>query len=250
MIQGERHWGADPVPERSRVRLLVSVRDAAEAGMAAAAGADLVDAKDPARGALGALPAETVKQIVTAAQAARGTVLTSAVAGEPASAAEFTLALSAMVATGVDYLKVALSPEVLAEPETIRRSLAATGLPVIAVLFAEDGPNPSLVPMLGALSFAGAMIDTRTKAGTHLPDIVAPKQLSAFVDACRAQGMMSGLAGSLSLADIPGLARHGPDYLGFRGGLCAGSDRRGALDPGRITEAARLLAGATAREAA
>ena len=42
----------------------MSVRDADEADLAARAGADLVDAKDPARGALGALPAATVRAIV------------------------------------------------------------------------------------------------------------------------------------------------------------------------------------------
>ncbi|RZK86999.1 MAG: hypothetical protein EOO66_20930, partial [Methylobacterium sp.] len=46
---------------RARPRLLVSVRDADEAVMATRAGADLVDAKDPVRGALGALPVETIR---------------------------------------------------------------------------------------------------------------------------------------------------------------------------------------------
>ena len=45
-------------------RLLVSVRDPAEAEDARLAGADLIDAKDPERGALGALEPGRVREIV------------------------------------------------------------------------------------------------------------------------------------------------------------------------------------------
>ena len=48
----------DPAPRPAAghpPRILVSVRDADEADIAVRAGADLVDAKDPKRGALGAL---------------------------------------------------------------------------------------------------------------------------------------------------------------------------------------------------
>ncbi|RZK75548.1 MAG: hypothetical protein EOO66_33700, partial [Methylobacterium sp.] len=55
---------APPFPTNPRPRLLVSVRDAAEAEAAIRAGADLIDAKDPENGALGALPPETVRAIV------------------------------------------------------------------------------------------------------------------------------------------------------------------------------------------
>ena len=48
----------------ARPRLLVSVRGPDEALTALRAGADLIDAKDPERGALGALPPETVRAIV------------------------------------------------------------------------------------------------------------------------------------------------------------------------------------------
>ena len=45
--------------------------------------------------------------------------------------------------------------------------------------------------------------------------------------------MLSGLAGSLGLADIAPLARHAPDYLGFRGALCK-DGRTSTLDPERV----------------
>ena len=48
-------------------------------------------------------------------------------------------------------------------------------------------------------------------------------------------------AGSLRIADIPALSAAGPDYLGFRGGLCRGFDRTNGIDPLRVAEAVRAL---------
>ncbi|MBK3395234.1 MULTISPECIES: (5-formylfuran-3-yl)methyl phosphate synthase [Methylobacterium] len=221
-----------PDPSSSRVRLLVSVRDAAEAALARDGGADLIDGKDPERGALGALSAETVRAIV----AVCGDRLTSAVAGEPRDAAEASACLAALAGTGVGYLKIAWAPG-----RDAAGLLLPAGTPVIAVLFAEDGPDGADVPGLAQAGFSGAMIDTRGKDGRRLTDHLALPRLAGFTAACRAHGLLSGLAGSLRLDDIPDLAALRPGYLGFRGGLCAAADRTGRLDPARIAEAARRL---------
>ena len=216
-----------------RIRLLVSVRDAAEAALARDAGADLIDAKDPDRGALGALPPDTVRAIA----AASGDRLTSAVAGEPQDGREASACLAALAGTGVRYLKIAWAPG-----RDATGLVLPVGLPVIAVLFAEDGPSGADMPALAAAGFSGAMIDTRGKDGRRLTDHLALPLLAGFAAACRTHGLLSGLAGSLALDDIPVLAALGPGYLGFRGGLCAQGDRKGHLDPARIADAVRRLA--------
>jgi hypothetical protein len=159
------------------------------------------------------------------------------VAGEPRDAREASACLTALAGTGVRYLKIAWAPG----RDAAGLALPA-GLPVIAVLFAEDGPEGGDVPALAAAGFAGAMIDTRGKDGRRLTDHLSLPRLSNFVAACRAHGLLSGLAGSLALDDIPVLAALGPGYLGFRGGLCAQGHRTGRLDPERIAEGARRLA--------
>lgn len=225
-------------------RLLVSVRDAGEAGLALDAGADLIDAKDPDRGALGALPVVTVRAI--AARVA-GRALTSAVAGEPEAAA-LPEAVRAMAATGVDVVKVALRPG--CPPERLAAAAAAAPGRLIAVLFAEDGPRADAIPALAAAGLAGAMIDTAGKDGRRLTDLLAPADLAAFTAACRAHSLLSGLAGSLRISDIAGLAAHRPGYLGFRGGLCRDANRRLGLDPGALAQAVRALRALPARAAA
>lgn len=227
-------------------RLLVSVRDVAEAEAAIRAGADLIDAKDPDGGALGALPPETVRAIVACAA---GRAATSAVAGEPETADRGT-AIRAVAATGAAWVKLAVRPALLADPAALRAAAGAAPARLIAVLFAEDDPMPACVPALAAAGFVGAMIDTAGKDGRRLPDLLDAARLSAFAAACGAHGLVSGLAGSLRAADIPALARHRPDYLGFRGGLCRDNDRRNGLDPARVAGAVRTLRGLAARDAA
>jgi uncharacterized protein (UPF0264 family) len=53
-----------PMPRHARTRLLVSVRSAAEARLAVAAGVDLIDIKEPRAGSLGAVSRETLHAIL------------------------------------------------------------------------------------------------------------------------------------------------------------------------------------------
>jgi (5-formylfuran-3-yl)methyl phosphate synthase len=231
-------------PAATAPRLLVSVRDADEAVAAALAGADLVDAKDPARGALGALSPDRVRAIVTRVE---GRARTSAVAGEP-EAAGLAPCIGAMAATGVDFVKVAV--RAAWSDDDLMAAAAAAPERLIAVLFAEAGDAADLVPRLARAGFLGAMIDTAGKDGRRLTDHLPAPVLAAFTRACRAHGLVSGLAGSLALSDIAALSPLGAHYLGFRGGLCHASDRTRGLDAARVAEAVRLLRSHARRDAA
>ncbi len=220
--------------DRPPVRLLVSVRDAAEARLALRAGADLIDAKDPERGALGALPAATVRAIVATID---GRAVSSAVAGD-GSGTDLAGGVAAMAEAGPRWIKIAVGT---ASDAALTEAAAAAPGRLIGVVFAEDSFSDDLPARLAAAGFSGAMIDTRGKRGTGLRDVLSVETLAAFVAACRASGLISGLAGSLRLADIPALAALRPDYLGFRGGLCRGGDRRQGLDEARILEAVAAL---------
>lgn len=223
---------ASPFQKQAVPRLLVSVRDPAEAETARLASVDLIDAKDPERGALGALDTAIVREIV---DRVAGAAETSAVA-DPAPAA-----IAAMADLGVDWVKTGLGGRDRSDPSVQRDLAAAAPGRLIAVLFAEDGPAAALVPAIAQAGFVGAMIDTAAKTGARLPDLTRPEDLAAFTAACDRHGLVCGLAGSLRVIDIAGLSAYGPDYLGFRGGLCRDFDRRNGIDPLRIAEALRAL---------
>jgi uncharacterized protein (UPF0264 family) len=78
------------------------------------------------------------------------------------------------------------------------------------------------------------MLDTARKNGGGLRDWTDENWLADFVRQGRAAGLLVGLAGSLNEDDIRPLAALGPDYLGFRGALCAGAQREACLDPARV----------------
>lgn len=221
-------------------KLLVSVASPAEARLAVEAGADLIDAKDPAAGALGALPTAAIEAIVGAVSGRR---LVTAVIGDHAAAEAVLEAAERVAATGVDMVKVGLFPgpdRAALVAELGRRLAGRTKL--VGVLLADRDPDLALVPAAAAAGFHGIMMDTAGKVGGLLA-VADTASLSGFVALAEQHGLMVGLAGSLRVEDIDGLARLGPDLLGFRGGLCEGFDRRRPLAAAAVARAAARLAG-------
>lgn len=213
-------------------RLLASVTDPDEARAARAAGADIIDMKDPAAGALGALPAERIRLCV---QALRGHPSSATVGDLPPDPALMTDAVSNIAASGVDYVKVGLFDPIAYAPciEALARQ-AAGGLRIVAVLFADLAPDPALLPELARAGLAGVMLDTADKTRGGLCTHMEIRELARFVGQTQALGMLSGLAGSLRLEDIATLTNLRPDYLGFRTALCHGRARTARIDAAAI----------------
>ena len=211
---------------------LASVTSAAEAEIVLAAGADIIDLKDPQSGALGALPAAVIREAVRAV-AGRRTV--SATAGDlPMHPQVIADAVERIAALGVDIVKVGVfaGGDPLACIAALAKQ-AASGTRIVAVLFADQSPAFALIDRLQEVGFAGAMLDTADKRAGGLRRHLGDDVLGDFVERVSRGGMLSGLAGSLGLADIAPLARHAPDYLGFRGALCK-DGRTSLLDAARV----------------
>jgi FolB domain-containing protein len=209
--------------------MLASVTGAEEAEIALAHGADIIDLKDPSEGALRALPLDVVRQAV-AAVAGRRPV--SAVAGDlPMQPDTVVAAIEGIARTGVDYVKVGLLP-VPSRRDCVRALSALTrATKIVAVMFADQEPDVTLLSLIAECGFAGAMLDTAHKASGRLLDHADMGFLQEYVDRCRRHGLMTGLAGSLEPPDIPRLLLLAPDFLGFRGALCAGRERAARIDP-------------------
>lgn len=207
---------------------LASVMDPQEAEIALAQDADIIDLKDPRSGALGAVAPDVVRATVAAVGRRRPM---SAVIGDlPMQPETIAAAAAAMAETGVDYVKVGLFTD--PAQEDCIRALAelAQRTKIVGVMFADQGADTTLVPVMAASGFAGAMLDTAGKAQGRLLDRTDIATLRDFVAACRTAGLFAGLAGSLEPPDIPRLLLLEPDYLGFRRALCAGGERAGQID--------------------
>lgn len=221
-------------------RLLVSVRSVDEARLAADAGTDLIDLKEPHDGALGGLPVARVREIVAALRRRGGRHEISATIGDlPMQALPAILAqVEAVAGCGVDYVKVGI--ENAPEAGAVLAALATCGRAVVPVFIADRGLDARALAQACAAPFPALMIDTADKAAGSLFDCMECAALADFVGQCRAAGKLAGLAGALRLPHLPLLRELAPDFAGFRSAVCEGA-RTGALDARRVRELGRRL---------
>ncbi|MBV1700640.1 MAG: dihydroneopterin aldolase [Hyphomicrobiales bacterium] len=213
-------------------KMLASVRNREEALLAQAAGADLIDMKEPGAGAPGALPAPLVAKIVASLH---GKNATSAFIGDlPMEPGVLLAEAQAMAKTGVDYVKIGFFPSSASAQCIAALAPLAAKQKCIAVLFADLQPDWSLLEKLAKAGFHGAMLDTASKTSGRLLNHLDIGDINAFVTQCHANGLICGLAGGLEPPDVPRLLLAEPDYLGFRGALCVHGERRGDMDESRL----------------
>lgn len=231
------------------MKLLVSVRSVEEALLAAVGGADFIDLKEPGQGALGGLPTETIRAIVSALRLQGSGLAISATIGDVPmhDMARIAARVEAVGACGVDYVKVGI--ERRPQARAVLDALAVSGWPVVPVFIADEGLDAADVEHACVLGFAGVMADTQDKKAGSLFDAMTMDALHRFVAGVRASGSMVGLAGALRAMHEPLLRALGPDFAGFRTAVCAG-DRASALDPGRLRALVALMHGPAAAEPA
>ncbi len=250
---------------------LASVTGADEARLALAAGAGILDAKNPQAGALGALPMHAVLSIVgvaaeRAAAARPGAteldqprgVRVSATLGDLTAMDPSLLRAAAldMAATGVDLVKIGLFPAATLGACIDGLGAISARHKLVGVVLADrllhDRPRyavETLIPRLAAAGWYGVMLDTADKHAGGLLRHCDARQLAAFVALARRHGLHSGLAGSLRVTDIPALLAIGPDVLGFRGALCHAAQRTAGIRPQRLAAVARAMRRAPAAAA-
>lgn len=216
-------------------RLLVSVRSVDEALLAAAGGADFIDLKEPAQGALGGLPEATIRAIVAALRERGNTLPISATIGDvPLHEPDEILArVAAVGACGVDIVKVGIERAPAAG--AVLRALAGCGRPLVPVFIADHGLDERSVALALTLGFEGVMVDTADKRAGSLFDVLPHDAIGRFVALAREAGAMVGVAGALRRQHAPALAALAPDFAGFRSAVCVG-ERSGALDAGCLRE--------------
>lgn len=221
-------------------KLLVSVISAEEALLALEGGADIIDMKNPLEGALGALPLSVVTEAVAAVNGRR---ITSATTGDlPMQPIEVCEAVMQMAATGVDLIKVGFFGDERSNAacvEALQPLIVQHHLSIVAVLMADLSPQFALLPLLRKAGFWGVMLDTANKDGRNLLAHIEQEKLQIFLQ--MAEGLQTGLAGSLKMENIDTIARLNPSYIGMRGAACEGLDRVARLCKSRVAALSGLL---------
>lgn len=227
------------------MQLLVSVRSAEEVEPALTGGADIIDAKEPGRGSLGAVSAATLAEILGRVPANQPF---SVALGDVATVEDVVTALAAMVVPsrpGPTFLKLGFagvgSPELVSTLLTTAVQLAAEQRCrplIVAVAYADSERAGSLSPELvcrraHTAGAEGVLIDTYVKDGTGLLKWWTPAALATWVSSARGRGLLTGVAGALGPDDVAAVATAGPDVLGFRGAACD-AGRSGQVSARRV----------------
>lgn len=227
------------------MKLLVSVRSAAEVRAALAGGADIIDAKEPSRGSLGAVSPEVLTEIV--ARVPRH-VSVSVVLGDLASPEEVVKAITPLQLIrrpASVYLKLGFAG-VRSEDEIerlIATAVAASSQSyaaplVVAVAYADatqagTAPPDAISRVAARAGATGVLIDTHTKDGKGLLSWIAPLTLKGWVARARTADLLTAVAGGLGLEDLERIFPAAPDVIGLRGAACDGG-REGRISQARV----------------
>src|SRR5712691_9109785 len=229
------------------MQLLVSVADASEARAALLGGADVIDAKDPRRGALGAVGPGVLRAVRDVVHPHRPV---SAALGDAGSEAAVARAAEAAAAVGVAFVKLGFRG-VTTAVRARRAAVAArrgasqeTGVVLVAYADwrrAESLAPRALVDVAAAAGVAGVLLDTAIKDAV-LFALLHPAAVEEWVGAAHAAGLFAALAGSLRGGDFSAARELGADIVGVRGAACVGG-RTGRVSRARVA-ALRALADA------
>ena len=232
-----RNKGAD-------VRLLVSVRGAEEARAAMAGGAEIIDAKEPELGALGAVRIEVLREIIGAVGGMRPV---SAALGDAGDTDVLAGAARAAAEAGAMFVKVGFADvrEIGAVRERLARVRDGALLPsspsaVIAVAYADwdevGGAAPSTVVAAAAVEgVLGVLIDTVRKDGAGLFRCLGRAALGSLVREARARALLVALAGRITVDDLGFAYEAGAEIAGVRGAACD-NGREGRVRESRVRE--------------
>lgn len=238
---------SDINPSESKPRLLISVRDAAEAVSALHGGCDVLDIKEPRRGALGMADIDQMAAIVQRAQQENPDIISAAL-GEVRDWIDYeTLALP----TGVETVKLGMAglgsgPQWQSQWQSqwtdVRKRFeeaANRKLNWVAVSYADHKPAqaPPLQDVMDAAIETGCaalLVDTFGKRGQGLFEWILPVKLQEYATRARKNGLLFVIAGQLQPGDLPRLRLVSPDIVAIRSAACAFGDRGNAIDTNAV----------------
>jgi uncharacterized protein (UPF0264 family) len=217
------------------LKLLISPQNKQEAAQAIAGGADIIDVKNPAEGALGANYPWVIRQI---REITPKNIEVSCTLGDVGNhPGAVSLAALGAASLGVDYIKVGLfgvktiEEAVFLVQKANRAAKECNPHIKVAVAGYADAKsigaiNPLQIPEIACKAEAEvAMIDTYIKDGKTLFDHLPFQQLVSFVQDAHDCSLEAALAGSLRKQDLPVVARLGADIAGLRGAACTDNNR-------------------------
>lgn len=236
------------------VQLLVSVRSVEEARSAVRGGCDILDVKEPARGSLGMADVETIREIATS-QDSNGRDARLPVSAALGEVADWISQENVpILPKGLTYAKLGLSSlhrrrDWRADWLAVRRRFddaAETSLNWIAVAYADavaaESPQVAAVARAAVeTNCSGLLIDTFHKTGRTLLDEIQTTELASVLNDARRAGLLTALAGAVTIEMLPQLRDLGPDVVAVRTAACRERIRENPIDADAVAGLRRAL---------
>ena len=203
------------------MRLLVSVATPEEAAAALAGGADIVDAKDPRRGALGVV---SLPQFVAIHTVVARRCPVSAAIGDASNEAAVARDAAAYARAGASFVKVGFAGIQSGSRIAALLDAALRATPdVVPVAYADDGIAPAtLIEIAAAAGARGILIDTTDKTGPGLCAVATSSEIARWIELAHRHAMCAAVAGKVTGPDVDALLDTGADIVGVRGAACEG----------------------------
>ena len=236
----------------SKIQLLVSVKNCQEALVAATAGADIVDIKDPDQGSLGFAGWATITAIVRSVK--RSCVVSAALGELYQWQNQRTLQATFHAADlpSLQFAKIGLARQCkseshlehssawLADWQSVRTNLQNVKQ-WVAVAYSDFAccgtPHPQRV--LDAAIETNCrvfLLDTFVKDGLTTFDHLSEVELRGLAQRSQTAGIKIAIAGQVSVDNVESFQAIRPDIVAVRGAVCEGEDRRRSIQQDQVVK--------------
>jgi|TARA_B100000767_G_scaffold69624_1_gene66270 dihydroneopterin aldolase len=202
-------------------KILASIKNLSEAKILLNTDIDIIDLKDPSKGALGRLEKNDIEIIINYINNEK---LTSSTVGDlPNSEKLISKNVNEISSTNVDFIKIGVYDnnyiETLCKIKSCKK--------LIAVFFADLFlPTESEIKNLRDSGFSGVMVDTSNKKSGNLFNHLSYTEINNFLTTAKNVNLLTGIAGSINETHINEVIKLNPNYMGFRGALCENNSVR------------------------
>ena len=196
-------------------KILASIQNISEAEILINSGIDIIDLKDPSKGALGKLNNSDIEEIINFIAKKK---LTSSTIGDlPNNKDLISKNVSELSVTDIDFIKIGVFDnnyiKTLSELNSCKK--------LIEVFFADLFlPKEKDLLILKESGFYGVMIDTSNKKLGNIFNHATTSDISNFVTKAKKLELLTGIAGSINESHINKIIKLNPNYMGVRGALC------------------------------
>jgi uncharacterized protein (UPF0264 family) len=234
------------------MQLLVSVRSEEEVAAALEGGADIIDAKEPSHGSIGAVAPRVLGRITERVPAEYPLSIALGDVADPRQLEQAISSLDLPPRNGPIYLKVGFagitSPYAVAEllRTAVQAAARHSASPhIIAVAYADYSLAQTVeADFVRAAALdagcAGILLDTFKKIGGNLLSWYPTDALARWIGENRKNGLLTAIAGGLGTREVVRISALDPDVVGVRGAACDGG-RTGAVNSSRVAQLRNLL---------